>query len=262
MLKMAVDIALLQIGHRAKESCQDRIERGLALLARMERRVELAIFPELWTVGYFNFEEYEHHAEPIPGPSSRRFSAAARDLGIWLHAGSIIERSSQGLYNTSLLFAPDGSLRATYRKIHLFGYDSRESKLLTPGDELTVIDTPFGVLALTTCYDIRFPELYRQLVQRGAEIFLVTAAWPYPRLEHWLVLARARAIENLAYMVCCNASGRMRDQQLLGNSLIVDPWGTPTARAGEGEQILYGALDPTHVREVRTTFPALRDRRL
>jgi predicted amidohydrolase len=259
---MAVDVALLQISHCPEESSQDRIERGLALLAELERRVQLAVFPELWTVGYFNFEEYARSAEPIPGPSSRRFSEVARDLGIWLHAGSIIERSPQGLYNTSLLFAPDGSLRATYRKIHLFGYDSRESELLTPGDELTVAQTPFGVLALTTCYDMRFPELYRQLVQRGAEIFLVTAAWPYPRLEHWLILARARAIENLAYMVCCNASGRIREQQLLGNSLIIDPLGTPTARAGDDEQILYGTLDLDHVREVRARFPALRDRRL
>jgi predicted amidohydrolase len=260
---MIVDVALLQLGYCPKESREERFERGLGLLRSLERCVQLAIFPELWAVGYFNFKEYERSSEPIPGPSSHRFSEAARAMGIWLHAGSIIEQSPEGaLYNTSLLFAPDGDLYAAYRKMHLFGYDSEESRLLKPGNTPIAVSTPFGKLALTTCYDMRFPELYRRLIEHGVETFLVTAAWPYPRLEHWLILARARAIENLAYMICCNMSGYCQGLKLLGNSMIVDPWGTPIVRAGDEEQILYGRINLDYVREVRERFPALRNRRL
>lgn len=255
-----IETALLQIAIR-DESHDQRLQRGLAMLRNLDRPVQLAILPELWTVGFFSFDQYAASASPIPGPLSEQLANTARKLKIWLHAGSIVERSAEDLHNTSLLFDPDGKLRATYRKLHLFGYESEEGKLLKPGDAPQVIKTPLGALGLSTCYDLRFPELYRLMSKDGAEIFLVTSAWPYPRLEHWLVLNRARAIENLAYVVACNASGQARGKTLLGNSVVVDPWGTPIARAGGDEQVLYASLDPELLRDVRSRFPALRDRR-
>ena len=257
-----IDVALLQIAIRDDEIHDQRLQRGLAMLRNLDREVQIAILPELWTVGFFSFDQYAASASPIPGPVSEQLGSAARELKIWLHAGSIVERSAEGLHNTSLLFDPTGKLVATYRKVHLFGFESEEGTLLKPGSQPRLVKTPLGALGLSTCYDLRFPELYRFMSKDGAEIFLVTSAWPYPRLEHWLVLNRARAIENLAYVVACNAAGHTRGKTLLGNSLVVDPWGTPIARAGGGEQVLYASLDPELLHDVRSRFPALRDRRL
>ncbi|HZU23006.1 MAG TPA: carbon-nitrogen family hydrolase [Terriglobales bacterium] len=255
-------VALLQIAIRDDETNDQRLQRGLAMLRNLDRVVQLAILPELWTVGFFAFENYASSATPVPGTASEQLAAAARELKIWLHAGSIVERSNEGIHNTSLLFNPEGRLEARYRKIHLFGYESEEATLLKAGSAPQIAQTPLGAIGLSTCYDLRFPELYRAMSKEGAEIFLVASAWPYPRLEHWLVLNRARAIENLAYVVACNAAGRTRGRQLLGNSVVVDPWGVPIARAGGEEQVLYAQLDRELVHEVRSRFPALTDRRL
>jgi predicted amidohydrolase len=258
-----LDIALVQIAIRDDETHDDRLQRGLKMLRNLQARVDLAIFPELWTAGFFSFEQYAETATSVPGMVSEQLAQAARELKIWLHAGSIVERSDEGaLHNTSLLFDPTGALVAKYRKLHLFGYQSEEQKLLQPGEAPVVVKTPFGKVGLSTCYDLRFPELYRLMSKEGAEILLVTSAWPYPRMEHWLILNRARAIENLAYVVACNAAGKTRGNTLLGNSLVVDPWGVPVARAGGDEQVLNAQLDPDLLRDVRSRFPALRDRRL
>jgi predicted amidohydrolase len=260
---MMLDIALLQIEIHDSEDAERRLQRGLYMLRKLEQPVQLAIFPELWMVGFFSFCHYAAGATEVPGPITAELAAAARELNIWLHAGSFVERGADGaLYNTSLLFDPRGKLRASYRKIHLFGYDSEESSLLRPGNAVTVLQTPFGCVGLSTCYDLRFPELYRQMLKQGAELFLVTSAWPHPRLEHWLVLNRARAIENLSYVVACNAAGETRGRRLLGNSLVIDPWGDEIARGGEHEQVVFARVNPAQVRDVRNRFPALRDRRL
>ncbi len=260
---MTLDIALLQVAIHDGEDAEHRLQRGLSMLRNLEQPVQLAIFPELWTVGFFSFCRYAAGATRVPGPVTAELAATARELNIWLHAGSLVERSADGaLHNTSLLFDPRGELRASYRKIHLFGYDSEESSLLRPGNAVTVLQTPFGCIGLSTCYDLRFPELYRQMLDQGAELFLVTSAWPHPRLEHWLVLNRARAIENLSYVVACNAAGETRGWRFLGNSLVVGPWGEEVARGGEEEQVVFARVNSGQVREVRNRFPALRDRRL
>jgi predicted amidohydrolase len=174
-----------------------------------------------------------------------------------------VERGADGrLYNTSILFDSQGNLQAVYRKIHLFGHDSAEKNLLCPGSALTVVRMPQGCVGLATCYDLRFPELFRQLTDRGAEAFAVVAAWPERRVAHWIVLSRARALENLAYVIACNMSGVVAETRLGGHSLVADPWGAVVAEAGEEEQVLYARLDWDHLREIRRGFPALADRRL
>lgn len=258
-----INIALLQIAVNDGEDHASRLRRGIQMLRNLQRPVDLAVLPELWTVGFFSFEHYAASASTIPGEISEQLAGVARELKIWLHAGSVVERGADGkLHNTSLLLDPDGKLVSTYRKLHLFGYQSEESQLLQPGEEPAIVQTPFGTVGLSTCYDLRFPELYRLMSKNGTEIFLVTSAWPFPRLEHWLILNRARAIENLAFVVACNACGETRGRKLLGNSIVVDPWGVPVARAGEEEQVLYAQIDPELTRQVRSRFPALRDRRL
>jgi predicted amidohydrolase len=185
-------------------------------------------------------------------------SDAARAAGATLHAGSMVERDGDRIFNTSLLFGPDGTLLHTYRKVHLFGYGSREQELLTPGEAVA----GHGTLALSTCYDLRFPELFRAQVDAGSQLFLVAAAWPAARLAHWQLLLRSRALENQSYLLACNAAGTQGGVALAGRSAVVDPWGEVVAEAGDRAEVLTAHLDPELPARARTEFPALADRRL
>jgi len=203
------------------------------------RDADLVLLPELWATGYFAFDDYERTAEPLDGPTRRALADAARAAGVHLHGGSILERDQAGrLFNTSLLFAPDGRLVHTYRKVHLFGYGSREVSLLTAGSEVGAQATPLGTVALSTCYDLRFPELYRLQVDAGAQLFLVAAAWPRARAAHWQLLLRARALENQSFVVACGAAGRQGDVALSGRSAVVEPRGEGLVEAGDSAQTL------------------------
>ena len=220
---------------------------------------DLVLLPELWATGYFAFDDYAATAQPLDGPVVRAMGAAAAAAGVVLHAGSMLERDEAGrLFNTSLLFDRDGTLLHTYRKVHLFGYGSREQELLSPGERVGA----HGRLALSTCYDLRFPELFRAQVDDGSQLFLVAAAWPLARLEHWQLLLRARALENQSFLLACNAAGRQGEVELAGRSAVVDPWGTVLAEAGDGPDTLTVEIDPDLAVRARKEFPALADRRL
>ncbi|WP_336021576.1 carbon-nitrogen family hydrolase [Halobellus salinisoli] len=232
---------------------------------------DLVVLPELWPVGYFAFDAYRDAAESVPGPTADWLSELADDLSIHLHGGSLVERvgsepggdeTGEELYNTSLLFGPGGDLLATYRKIHLFGYDSEESNLLTPGTDPSVVETDLGTVGLTTCYDLRFPTLYRRLVNAGVEILLVTSAWPRERIDHWHLFTRTRAVENQTILVAANLTGSIDGVDLGGESVVVDPWGVERANAGTDARTAYAEVDREEVRETRESFPALADRRL
>jgi predicted amidohydrolase len=147
-----------------------------------------------------------------------------------------------------------------YRKIHLFGFGSREPEVLTRGNRIVVLDGELGRMGLATCYDLRFPELFRAMVDRGAEAFLVPSAWPYPRVEAWTVLARARAIENQAWLLSANWVGGAGPARYCGRSMVVDPWGTAVAAAADGSRVVWAGLDPAEARRARAEFPPLRDR--
>ncbi len=236
-----------------------RMERVESLLDQV-RGVDLVILPEIWNIGYFSFDLYAKASETIDGETARRMSRKAKEHGFYLHGGSFVEKGDGKLFNTSLLFDPEGRVIACYRKIHLFGYGSQESQLLSPGKEVVVAETDLGKLGLCTCYDLRFPELFRIMLDRGAEIFLVTSGWPYPRLEHWLMLNRIRAIENSAFLISSNCAGKNRGIQFCGHSMIVDPWGTILASGGDEECILRAEIDREKVLKVRSEFPAVHDR--
>ncbi|WP_035850926.1 carbon-nitrogen family hydrolase [Kitasatospora azatica] len=223
---------------------------------------DLVVLPELWATGYFHFDDYAATAQPRSGEAARALAAAARAAGVHLHAGSLVERDEQGrLYNTSLLYGPDGELLHAYRKIHLFGYDSRESALLTAGQGAAVVPTPFGRIGLAACYDLRFPELFRAQTEQGAELLLLSAAWPLARIEHWQLLLRARAIENQAMVVAVNAGGRQGEVELGGHSMVVDASGQVLLQTGSDPEIRSVDLDLTSTAQARRTFPALADRR-
>jgi predicted amidohydrolase len=224
---------------------------------------DLVVLPELWATGYFHFDDYVRTAQSRSGETVQALAAAARAAGAYLHAGSVVERDEEGrLYNTSLLFGPDGGLRHSYRKIHLFGHNSQESALLTAGDGIDVAGTPVGRIGLAACYDLRFPELFRTLVDQGAELLLITAAWPLARIEHWRLLLRARAVENQAMVVAVNAAGQQGDVMVGGHSTVVDAWGRVLLEMDAHPQVGTLVVDPAQSAQARLEFPALADRRL
>jgi predicted amidohydrolase len=212
------------------------------------------------------------NAEPLDGPSLSRLQQLAREEGLALLAGSVLEPGAPGgrLYNTSVLFGPDGSRLAVYRKIHLFdvevgdGVRYRESDAVAPGTELACADTPAGRLGLSICYDLRFPELYRGLADLGAELLAVPAAFTLMTgKDHWEVLLRARAIENQAWVMAPAQHGRHGEKRLTwGHALVADPWGLVVARASDGEGMAVADVDPALTARIRRDLPALQHRRL
>lgn len=258
-----VNVALVQLAVNGSEPVPARIERTLGLVAQASADTDLVLLPELWPTGAFDVELGMANAMPMDNPLVAALADAAARHGIWLHGGSFLEQGENGEYfNTSVLFDPAGNLAARYRKIHLFGFDVGEAALLTAGSELVVVETPLGMTGLATCYDLRFPEMFRALTDRGATAVLLTSGWPVRRVAHWSLLARARAIENQLWLAGCNETGSHNGAELGGRSVVVDPWGEAIAEAGAGEEILRAVIDPTVPEQVRAKFPVLRDRRL
>ncbi|MFH8219477.1 carbon-nitrogen family hydrolase [Streptomyces sp. NPDC018057] len=252
--------SLIQIAVDEGESVAVRRRRA-ASLVRAESAADLVVLPELWTTGAFAFDEFDGAAEPLRGPTYEAMGAAAADAGVWLHAGSVPERDADGtLYNTSLVFAPSGDLAASYRKIHRFGFDQGEAVLMGAGRDLVAVRLPETVVGVATCYDLRFPELFRGLVDAGAETLVVPAGWPERRRAHWTLLARARAVENQAFVLACGTAGTHAGVPQAGHSIVVDPWGEVLAEAGAEEEVLRAEFDPAKVARTREQFPALKDR--
>ncbi|MGW6732196.1 carbon-nitrogen family hydrolase [Streptomyces sp. NPDC055013] len=254
--------SLLQIDVNEGESVESRRVR-VASLVRDQAGADLVVLPELWTTGAFAYEEFGSEAEPLEGPTYEAMAKAASDAGVWLHAGSIPERDPDGpLYNTSVVFSPSGDLAAAYRKIHRFGFDKGEAVLMGAGEELVTVRLPGTTLGVATCYDLRFPELFRGLVDAGAETLVIPAGWPERRRAHWTLLAQARAVENQAFVLACGTAGTHAGVPQAGHSIVVDPWGEVLAQAGAGEQVLTVEFDPGKVAVTRDQFPALKDRML
>lgn len=255
-----MEIALLQLASPDAESQTDRIARAAESI-RKQRGADLVVLPELWSAGYFHFDEYPSVAESVDGPTVRMCREAAAEIGAYIHIGSIVERTPRGeLRNTSMLLDPLGRVIHQYSKIHVFGYGSREAELLTPGSGLPVARTPFGLVSGTTCYDLRFPGLWSELSARGADIVVVPAAWPLRRQEHWRLFTSVRAVEHQIFVVACNAAGTQGDVALAGTSRVVDPFGHVIAEAGTAEEVLRVAIDPRSVADTRAEFPVIEDR--
>ncbi|MBQ1105531.1 carbon-nitrogen family hydrolase [Streptomyces anulatus] len=254
--------SLIQIAVDPDESVEDRRVRAASLVVA-QQGADLVILPELWPVGAFAYTAFEAEAEPLEGPTHEVMAKAAAEAGTWLHAGSFVERAADGtLYNTSLVFSPQGERTAVYRKIHRFGFDKGEAVMMGAGEELVTVALPDTTLGLATCYDLRFPEQFRGLVDAGAEALVVVAGWPERRRAHWTLLAQARAVENQAYVLAVGTAGTHGDIQQAGHSIVVDPWGEVLAQAGADEEVLTVELDADKVRATREQFPALKDRRL
>ncbi|HET9094118.1 MAG TPA: carbon-nitrogen hydrolase family protein [Solirubrobacteraceae bacterium] len=245
----------------------DRLTRAAASLG-----AELVVLPEKWTV-LGRSEVMEEHAQTLEGPAVAWATATARELGIDLIAGSFVERrpDQAKTSNTSLHIGPDGAIEAVYRKIHMFdveveGIVYSESTREQAGDE--VVTTAVGrraprQLGMTICYDVRFPELYRALSERGAELIAVPAAFTLATTrDHWEVLLRARAIENQCCVIAANQIGEHPPgHRSGGRSAIIDPWGVVLATAADTECAIVAELDFALLADIRRRLPALTHRR-
>lgn len=219
-------------------------------------------------------QEKVRRAEPLDGETCARFAELARTCEAHLLLGSFNERSEEpGLcYNTSVLFSPAGERLAVYRKIHLFDIDLSdevrflESATIKAGAEVVVASTDLGRIGMSICYDLRFPELYRQLLDRGAEVVCVPSAFTWTTgKDHWQTLLRARAVENQCFVIAAAQCGKHDDDGLReswGHSTIIDPWGEVLAMAGEEPGVVAAEIDPGRVAEVRRAMPIADHRRL
>jgi len=252
------------------------VERNLASAKSLvrdaaARHADFVALPE-------NFALMRSEGEAVPeaqnltGPWVSSMCALARDLEVTLLLGSIPERigTADRVHNTSVLIGPGGEILATYRKIHLFDVDLpemqhlKESRHVEPGDTVVVAQTSFGGLGLSICYDLRFPELYRQMTRKGASILAVPSAFTdHTGRDHWEVLLRARAIENLAFVVAPAQEGFHGGVRTsFGHSMIVDPWGTILAEIAAGEGVALAPLDFARQDRLRHELPVLSHARL
>ena len=233
------------------------------------RGASLVVLPE--SMNYIG-RDMAGEAETIPGgPTFRKMADLARELGIWLEAGSIYESNPEDParpFNTTFLVRPDGTLAAKYAKLHPFdvvlpnGVTSRESDRVCPGKTLALGDAEWGKLGLAICYDVRFGEMFRIMALEGAKIFAVPANFTVNTgKDHWEVLVRARAIENECYVIAPNQMGKKPRFTAYGNSLIVDPWGTVIARASDKPGVITAEIDLDYVTKVRQSTFTLDNRR-
>jgi omega-amidase len=223
-----------------------------------EAGADLLLLPELWLYGY-DLERAEERAAPLGEGGFAHMAALAREFGLYL-AGSTVERHAEGVSNTAAFYAPDGDLLGSYRKVHLFRM-MQEPRYLIPGEHATLCPTPWGPVGLAICYDMRFPELLRALALAGAVLILAPAQWPTPRLEAWLILARARAIENELFVAACNRVGDDGETDFSGHSCVVDPWGRALVEGDHQERLLIAQADLREVRKARRYLTVYKDRR-
>jgi deaminated glutathione amidase len=255
----------------ANEDTDRNLERADRLVRDAAARgAELVVLPEKWTV-LGTREHMAAGAQTLDGEAISWARSTAAELGIDLVAGSLFERvqDAEKGFNTSVHVGPDGEIQSVYRKIHLFdvevdGAVYAESTTEDPGDEIVVTELAGGLrLGMSVCYDLRFPELYRILALREAELLTVPAAFTLPTTrDHWEVLVRARAIENQCFVIAANQIGNhpggLRSG---GRSLIVDPWGLVLATAPDTECAIVADLDFDNLRDIRRRLPSVARRR-
>jgi predicted amidohydrolase len=247
--------------------------RAHALLAEAAAAgAELAVLPEYFCVmGAKDTDKLALRERPGEGVVQSFLADAAREFGLWIVGGTLpIETSDdQHVFNSSLAYSPEGRCVARYDKIHLFFFDNGrerydERRVIEPGTQPATFDLPsrdghLWRIGLSVCYDLRFPELYRALARRGAELLLVPSAFTHTTgAAHWEVLLRARAIENLAWVVAPAQGGKHENgRQTWGQSMIVDPWGVVVAQQASGEGVVMSELDARQTSASRAQLPAL-----
>ncbi len=269
MSKQNCRIAAVQMvsGPRVAENLETA---GLLVADAVAQGARLVVLPEYFPIiGAADADRVRAREAFGDGPIQAWLAETARRHGIWLFAGSIPLAAStpDKMRNSSLVFNPDGACVERYDKVHLFGFSKGEetydeASFIEAGDQLVAVDTPFGRVALSICYDLRFPELYRALAP--VDLILVPAAFTETTgRAHWEILLRARAIENQCYLLAVGQGGTHENgRQTHGNSMIIDPWGDILDRKAKGPGVVIADLDHQRIAEIRESLPALAHRKL
>ena len=259
-MKDTLKLAVLQL--RTELSRDETMDKAARMLREAAAKgAELAVLPEMFNCPYAGkfFREFAAlgHEDTVAA-----LSALARETGLWIAGGSVPEREGKRLYNSCFVFDDAGRQVARHRKVHLFDIDApgmrfRESATFTPGTEITVFDTPWGKMGAAICFDMRFPELFRAMANRGARLLLVPAQFNMTTGPvHWESTLRIRAVDNELFVAAASAARYVGfSYECWGHSLVSDPWGTLIASADETEQILYADIDFARVEEVRRQLP-------
>ncbi len=248
----------------------ENLKKAEAMIIEAARAgADVVSLPEIFNCPYSSkfFREY---AEDSRGPTVKLLSSLAKKLSVYLIGGSIPEKDSDLIYNTSFIFNRKGEIIGRHRKVHLFDIDlkggitMKESDTLTAGDEITVVDTEYGKIGVAICYDVRFPELIRNMALAGARLIVLPAAFTLATGNaHWDITMRTRALDNQIYFA---AASPARDPvgkfyQAFGHSCIVSPWGEMCAKTDHRESIVHGVIDYGYQDEIRSQLPLLKHMR-
>jgi len=249
------------------------IEVKRLIAIAVEQRAELIVLPENFAImGLTEEDKVGLREQEGEGPVQTFLSQQAKDNGVWIVGGTIplVSSDDSKVCAACLLYDAEGNQVARYDKIHLFDVlleENRESytesQTIEAGDHCVVVDTPFGRLGLAVCYDLRFPELFRLLLDRGVEIIAVPSAFTaITGRAHWETLVRARAIENLSYVIAAAQGGyHVNGRETYGDSMIVDPWGVVLDRLANGSGVVCAEIDPTRLAQTRQNFPSIAHRK-
>lgn len=257
-MNLKIAIVQMEIIDGNKESNINNALNALTRLAQSKDRPDIVVFPELFTTGY-DLMNVQDHAEAIPGETIESISRIS--MGKFITIGTILERFNEKFFNTAFILGKEGDLMGRYRKTHLFA-PMNEKDFLSPGDEINVFniaelnDLKIGI---AICYDLRFPEVFRIMALRGAQIVFLPSEFPKPRKEIWKTLLHARAIENQLFMIGVNRVGKGRDNNFFGNSLVTN--GNYLESMGESAEIKIFKINLNSLEPIRNQIPALKDRR-
>ncbi|RWZ52309.1 carbon-nitrogen family hydrolase [Halobacillus fulvus] len=255
---MTLKTAIVQMDIAFGNPEENRKQAKKHIETAIENGAQAIVLPELWTTGY-DLSRFDEIAETLEGPTHQMLSELASSNRVTI-LGSVAEREGDHFFNTLVVYNDQGELVSTYRKAHLFRL-MNEEKFLESGNtkgNFTMANVP---VAGVICYDIRFPEWMRTHMLDGSRALFVVAEWPKPRVDHWRNLLISRAIENQCFVIACNRVGEDANNTFGGHSIVVDPWGTVVAEAGEEEEILYAEVDFSDVEAIREQIPIFQDRR-
>lgn len=227
------------------------------------KHIDFIVLPEVWPIGWY-CQNFKSEAETIENSSTINFlKDVAQTYKTTVIGGTFIQKLGNVYKNTCPVISPKGKLLTTYDKMHLFSHKgSEENKYITTGDELKILNTGYTKIGLSVCYDIRFPELYREYSKAGVEVFVNMAAWSNKKLDHWNIMHRARAIENQCFMIVADQTGKIKnDEYNLGHSMVINPWGDIVEMLNEEEDCFLYEIDLNEVKNLRKNFPLISDRR-
>jgi len=256
MTKLTISLAQMEFRFGDVEANFNRAEKWI--VKATERGSDLILLPELWASGY-DLENWVLYASPVEEGSFARLSALAQKHRIAI-GSSLLEAKDGQAYNTFVLYGPKGQTWGVYRKIHRFRL-LHEEKWLGAGNRMVFADTPWGLVGLSICYDLRFPEMFRPFAVAGSRLVLIVAEWPERRVAHWTKLMQARAIENQMFVAGVNKVGESQGVELGGCSAVVDPWGVPLVEGDDTESLLTVEIDQREADKARRDISVLQDRR-